>query len=62
MILMIQKQIKNQIAPFGCFPEPFGDEVTEMVLRKETLTVSNENGYENCFKLGADLPPIFGRS
>lgn len=59
---MIKKQIKSQIAPYGCFLEPFGDEVTEKVLRKEALTVSNENGYGNCFKLGADLPPIFGRS
>jgi hypothetical protein len=62
MILMIKKQIKNQIPPYGCFPEPFGDEVTELVLRKETLTASNENGYVNCFNLGANLPPIFGRS
>ncbi|MFD1359265.1 hypothetical protein ACFQ4X_15190 [Fictibacillus halophilus] len=59
---MIKKQIKNQIAPYGCFPEPFGDEVTEKVLRKETLIVVDENEYQTCFRLGTNLLPIFGRS
>ncbi|MCM3718372.1 hypothetical protein [Fictibacillus phosphorivorans] len=59
---MLKKHTKNLFSPYRRFPEPFGDEVTETVVKQEALTVSKENGCDSYFKLIDDLPTVFGRS